>query len=177
MSKLINEYLKQEHIKEQKQREYEHEYRTASLLDFADQMDEGRIVQHSDVIYKLMKNGHATDISGFHDIAVERNTHYIYDKTHDLLALADETDLKKRRFYKIIAKIQTYISYLTFVYVIAVLYVGLTGILDDQRDLIAAIIIFVAASFINYLLLLLNSEYHQKYELYGTNSKRKVHND
>lgn len=58
MSKLINEYLKQEHIKEQKQREYEHECRTASLLDFADQMDEGKIVKYSDVIEKLMKNGH-----------------------------------------------------------------------------------------------------------------------
>lgn len=176
MSKLINEYLKQEHIKEQKQREYEHEYRTASLLDFADQMDEGKIVQHSDVIYKLMKNGHATDISGFHDIAVTRNTHYLYDKTHDLLALADETDLKKNRVYNLIAKIQTYISYLTFVYVIAVLYVGLTGILDDQRDLIAAIIIFVAASFINSLLFIINSEYHQKYELYGVREKDKSTN-
>ena len=36
MSKIINEYLKQERIKEQKQREYENECRTASLLDFAD---------------------------------------------------------------------------------------------------------------------------------------------
>jgi hypothetical protein len=128
MSKLINKYLKQEQVKEQKKREYEHEYRTASLLDFADQMDEGKIVQHSDVIYKLMKNGHATDISGFHDIAVTRNTHYLYDKTHDLLAIADETDLKKRKFYNIIAKSQTCISYLTFVYVISVLYEGLTTV-------------------------------------------------
>ena len=143
-------------------------------------MDEGKIVQYSDVIEKLMKNGHATDISGFHDIAVERNTRYIYDKTHDLLALADETDLKKRRFYKIIAKIQTYISYLTFVYVIAVLiaalYVGMTGILHDQRDLIAAIIIFVAASFINSLLFVINSEYHKKYEIYGVSEKDKSTN-
>lgn len=158
MSKLINEYLKQEHIKEQKQREYEHEYRTASLLDFADQMDKGKIVQHSDVIYKLMKNGHTTDISGFHDIAVTRNTHYLYDKTHDLLALADETDLKKNRVYNLIAKIRIYLSYITCADLIALLYAGITGILHDQRDLISVpLIIFVAAGFLNFLLLFLNA--------------------
>lgn len=47
------------------------------------------------------------------DIAVTRNTHYLYDKTHDLLALVDETDLKKNRVYNLIAKIRIYLSYIT----------------------------------------------------------------
>lgn len=60
-----------------------------------------------------------------------------------------------------------------FAGLIALLYAGITGIRHDQRDLIAVpLLIFVATGFINYLLLVLNSEYHQKYELYGVTDKR-----
>lgn len=171
MSHLIDNYLAQEKAKEQKQLEYEHERRTASLLDFADQMDDGKIVHYSDVIEKLMKNGHATDISGFHDIATTHNTYYIYDKTHDLLARADETDLKKHRFYKIIARIQTSISYITFVSLIALLYAVFSGTVYEAVDIIKASLIIISAYIVNSLLFFLNAEYHQKYKLYGIKDK------
>ena len=69
-----------------------------------------------------------------------------------------------------------YLSYQTFVYVIAVLYAGITGILHNQRDMIAVLLIFVVTGIVNSILFFINSEYHQKYELYGVSEKDKSAN-
>lgn len=119
-----------------------------------------------------MNHSYTPDISGFHDIALTRNTHYVFDKTHKLLALADETDLKKNKIYKIIAKVQTYMSYITFVYLIAVICAGITGIIYGTDDIIKTFLVLINALVINSLLIFLNSEYHQKYELYGVADKQ-----
>ena len=172
MSKLIDNYLEQEKAKKQTLKQFEYACLISYLNEFADKMDNEKIVHYPDIIEKLMYYGYTPDISEFHDIALARKTHYVFDKTYKLLALADETDLKKNKVYNIIAKVQTYMSCITFLYLIAVLYAGINGMMYEVDDTIKAFLIFISASTATSLLIVLNNEYHQKYELYGVIDKQ-----
>lgn len=174
ISKLIDNYLSQERLKEQKQRNNEQARQISLLLEFADQMDKGEVVHYSDVSGKLTDNGYTNDISVFHVIALTRNAHYIYYKKNGLLARCDDNDLRKNQFYKIIAKVQICLRYLFLTGLITFVVACIIGAFDYIEDALKIFIIVYFILFVNLILLNLTSEYSKKYELYGITNKKQV---
>lgn len=174
ISKLIDNYLSQERLKEQKQRNNEQARQISLLLEFADQMDKGEVVHYSDVSGKLTDNGYTNDISVFHVIAPTRNAHYIYDKKHGLLAKADDNDLRKNQFYKIIGKVQRCLTYLFLTSLITFVGALIVGTFYSLEDVLKIFIIVYFILFVEVILLNLTSEYSKKYELYGITNKKQV---
>lgn len=162
ISKLIDNYLSQE-------RNNEHACQISLLLEFFDQMEHGEVVHYSDVREKLTHNGYANDISVFHVIAPTRNAHYIYYKKNGLLARADDNDLRKNQFYKIIANIQICLRYLFLTGLITFVWSFIVGTFDSLEDVLKIFIILYFILFVN-----LTSEYSKKYELYGITNKEQV---
>lgn len=174
ISKLIDNYLSQERVKEQNQRNNEQARQISLLLEFADQMDKGEVVHYSDVSEKLTDNGYTNDISVFHVIALTRNAHYIYYKKHGLLSKADNNDLRKNQFYKIIAKVQICFRFLFLTSLITSVGALIVGTFYALEDILKIFIIVYFILFVDVILLNLTSEYSKKYELYGITNKKQV---